>query len=84
MNDSEKTIEARLINCLNNNGIERLSYPPEYDSLTFITLVVDIENEFDIIFPDELLTFEAFGDLEILKDIIEKLMQEHCLDEHQT
>ena len=55
MENLDNTIKMRLIECFNRNGIEHISPSTEYDSLSFITTVVDIENEFGITFPDELL-----------------------------
>ena len=48
MENLDNTIKMRLIECFNRNGIEHISPSTEYDSLSFITTVVDIENEFGI------------------------------------
>lgn len=84
MDGLNKTIEERLTDCLDRNGIEKLSTTIEYDSLSFITAIVDIENEFGITFPDELLTFESFGSFEILLSIVNNLMILNEVNEHHA
>lgn len=70
MEDLKSAVKERLMDCLTRNGIEILSDPPEYDSLSFITAIVDIETEFDITFPDEFLTIESLNSIETLLDIV--------------
>lgn len=40
------------------------------DSITFITLVIEIEDCFEMIVPDDLLTIENFENLDNVVDII--------------
>ena len=84
MENLEKKKKMRLIECFNRNGIEHISPSTEYDSLSFITTVVDIENEFGITFPDELLNADTFIDLETLTDIVKHQEKKKKIDEHQT
>jgi acyl carrier protein len=41
------------------------------DSLTFITLIVEIESHFEIIIPDELLLMENFRTINAIGQIVE-------------
>ena len=84
MENLDNTIKMRLIECFNRNGIEHISPSTEYDSLSLITTVVDIENEFGITFPDELLNADTFIDLETLTDIVKHQVLITKIDEHQT
>jgi len=44
------------------------------DSITFITFIVELENEFQIEFPDDLLLLETISSLYGLCEIIESLV----------
>lgn len=44
------------------------------DSLTFMQLVIQIEDEFQVEFPDELLVSDLFSSLRGLSDIIDELV----------
>lgn len=46
------------------------------DSLTFISLLIEIENEFDIIIPDEFVKLDLFRNFDDIVDIIFDLMEE--------
>lgn len=53
-----------------NNPIEIM----ELDSVDFISFVIDIEEEFDINFPDEFLNKESFIKTQLVLNIIEGLL----------
>lgn len=63
-----------VISIYEHNGIEvnndHCADISEIDSLTFVTIVVDIENQLNIFYPDEYLTLEVFSSLESLSEII--------------
>ena len=40
------------------------------DSLTFIDMVIEIENQFELVIPDECLTFENFRNIEKIHALI--------------
>lgn len=63
-------IQTRIYECLERNGIVVLEdgMLDEFDSVMFITTVVDIESIFSISIPDEYLRIEEF---KFLKDIVQ-------------
>lgn len=67
-------IKDRLIQCLDKNGIDLDQDSPMIDSISFITAIVDIEQEFGIEFPDEYLTTEAMSSYEKIYDIVKILL----------
>ncbi len=46
------------------------------DSLTFISLLIEIESEFNIIIPDEFIKLDLFRNFNDIVDIIFDLMKE--------
>lgn len=46
------------------------------DSITFVSLIVELEEVYNINFPDELLMLEAIRDIDNLATIIEQQMEE--------
>ncbi len=46
------------------------------DSLKTISLVLDLEDEFQVQFPDELLTFESMNTMEAINNILRNLIAE--------
>lgn len=46
------------------------------DSLTFISLLIEIENAFGIIIPDEFVKLDSFRNFDDIVDIIFDLMKE--------
>lgn len=46
------------------------------DSLTFISLIIEIENVFDIIIPDDLVIMDKFRNFQKICDIVEKITEE--------
>lgn len=47
------------------------------DSIMFITLIVEIEDSFDIIIPDELILMENYKSVEDFMMIIEQSLNNH-------
>lgn len=71
----------RIIKLLENNGviiesdeedIDLRSY--SIDSILFISFIVDLENEFSIIMPDEYLTIELLQSVDGLTNLIIELI----------
>ena len=71
-------IRERLVECLKNSGIdpENMDEKIEIDSLAFITTVIEIESEFEIEFPDTVLTANIFESYIALEDMVTELV--HC------
>lgn len=67
-----------LYEVLNNNGIffdeDSLNQPLEMDSLTFVTLIVDIENSFGIVYPQEYMVYDKALTLFWLEEVIKSLL----------
>ena len=75
MNDIKET----LINCLDRNGIELNGDNEDIeiiDSISFITIIVDIENEFNIEFPDEYLIIDNINNFEKLYNTVLLLIED--------
>lgn len=74
MNDYE-IIKQKLINLMNSCGFnisnENMDENLEYDSLQFISTMVDIENEFNIEIPDEFML--SFG-LDTANDFLNMIL----------
>lgn len=71
----KETIKDGIIRAFINKGlviddeeIELKDYIP--DSLTFITLIIEIETILDMEFPNELLTFERLGTINSLTEAL--------------
>ncbi len=67
-------IRNRLLNCLDRNGIDFSDETQEIDSISFITVIVDIEREFDIEFPDEYLVMDSISSFDKLYEIVSMLV----------
>ena len=48
----------------------------DIDSITFVSLIVRIEETFNIIFPDEFLLIEMVGDIRCLVTVIEQQLDD--------
>ena len=75
---TENEIKQRILVCLNNTGIGISTFEEDIrideiapDSLTFITLIIELENAFEIEIPAELLSGETF---ETLSNIYEYIL----------
>jgi len=53
-------IKERMERIFNDHGIEIDSEDGEMDSFEFISMIIDVENEFDIVVPDEFLSISSF------------------------
>ena len=56
------------------NGIDFSDETQEIDSISFITVIVDIEREFDIEFPDEYLVMDSISSFDKLYEIVSMLV----------
>lgn len=67
-----------LFDILNNNGIffdeTNLEALLEMDSITFVTLIVDIENSFGIEYPNEMMVYDNNVSVLRLEEIIQSLL----------
>jgi len=75
-------IKERLLDCIERNGIlvEYKKEMPERvlieDSLQFVVLLIELENEFGIVVPDEYLTTEEnLTDFQALCTMVNKLIE---------
>ncbi len=71
-------IESIIIKVLNENGIEveNANAILDFDSLTFISIIVCLEEELNIVIPDNLLTIDNFLTMQMYLDNINKLIKE--------
>lgn len=83
MNKTE--IETRILKCFAECGIPVWKEEGEDDiflslfipdSLAFINIVVKIEEEFNVEFPDDLLTMNSFNSLAGLTNIVVEILEE--------
>lgn len=70
----EHNIKERIIEMVEENGIEigEEGVLENIDSLQFVSLLVSVEQEFDIEIPDEYLISDQVLDIESLVAIAEK------------
>ena len=66
----------KIQNCLEENGIEVLNDGTldNVDSISFISSIVSLEEEFNIEFPDEYLLIEKMNNINNICLIIESLL----------
>ena len=76
-------MKDRIIACLNEIGIfigaeqdDLLLSELIQDSLTFITMIVELENTFKVKIPDEFLNLGSLQTLDDIVVLIEKLKEE--------
>lgn len=74
-------IYDRLIKCYDAIGID-ISLEDErdllcisLDSISFVSLTVEIESEFDILFPNEYIDMEYFLNPKVLVNVITHLLE---------
>jgi len=48
----------------------------QMDSLSFVTVIVELEQEFDVEFPDEYLNINLINSIEELEEVVKKLLLE--------
>lgn len=66
-------IENKVINIFNENGVEIIDKNeplPEMDSINYISILVSLEQEFDIEFSDDFLIMENQPNAQVFIDII--------------
>lgn len=66
---NKQIIRNQIYSILECNGINSIE-KAQISSLTYITLICELESKFNIEFPDEVLTTNVFSDLEYLERII--------------
>ena len=69
-NEVEKIFEQNGIVIEQNGNLSDL------DSLKFVSSIVDIEDKFNIEFPDELLLMDVFIDINSVCQIIQKIKED--------
>ena len=76
-------IEKAIKECFRNAGIflasdcdDNALTRMDIDSFTFISLMVEIENHFEIAFPDEMLSKEMFSSLSGFAKLVAQLKAE--------
>lgn len=76
-------VKNELFQCLNNIGIVMEKTDEDFDlneygldSLQFISFIVEMENCFDIEFPDELLVMDTMTSFNAFTNIIEGLIND--------
>lgn len=79
----EKNIKEIIIDKLNLQELDDeiienmdLYLDAAMDSLTFISIIIEIENAFDIEIPDNLLIMDKFKNFKKICDIVEKISKE--------
>lgn len=78
MNDLYKKIEYITSNICNSNAATVSELDTLYmDSIDFINLIIDIEEFFSIIIPDNLLLMENFKSKQQIINTIYSLLNEH-------
>ena len=58
---------------IENDSVNLASFIP--DSITFVSIIVSIEEIFNIEFPDDLLLLSAFNDSNLLINILDNLLE---------
>ena len=70
-------IYEKIKRYLNEVGIQNINdFKDEIDSIAFIQMIVQIEQEFDISIDDDYLLIENFSDIDIICDYITKKCNE--------
>lgn len=76
--------KKRLLQCFENIGII-IELNPEndtslldlsFDSLMFVNLIIEIEHEFNIVFPDNQLNIDLLKSFNGFANLIDKLIEE--------
>ena len=82
---TREEIKQNLIKVLSNNisenktneyDYENINIIDEYDieSLTFISIIIDLEHIFNVIIPDDLLQMDEFSDFNNIVNILDSLL----------
>lgn len=81
---TQKTVEEKIKIMLENNGIAFEDNDDgdtdidvtAMDSITFISFIIDVEDAFEIVLPDELLSIEVLQSLSSFANIVYELVNE--------
>lgn len=78
------TTVDRIISCLEQAGIflevgsRELDFTEdEVDSLSFMSFIINLENEFNIVVPDYMVNYESFKSLESVAMYIDGIMKQN-------
>ncbi len=71
-NEVKKIFEQNGVFIYEEEGIEKL----ELDSLQFVSSIADLETQFNILIPDELLNDENLNSMQDFCKVIEKLVKD--------
>ena len=76
-------LQNRIIRILEENGIyvsDDWDEELEFDSITFISTIVCLEEEFNIEIPDDFLLFENFKTFRLYMDNIDKILSTNDIE----
>lgn len=73
---NEMNIRQKIIKCIEENGIQICSDGnlDELESIKFISLIVSLEEEFKIEFPEEYLLTYKLSNVDMIKEVIINLI----------
>ena len=73
---NEMNIRQKIIKCIEENGIQISSDGnlDELESIKFISLIVSLEEEFKIEFPEEYLLTYKLSNVDMIKEVIINLI----------
>lgn len=89
MNNAAQPIEGRVKDILLNSGclsiLNNESETLSFDSIEFVNLIVELEQEFSICIPDEYLAPEAFSTYKAICNIVANLIEEqNCVESNNA
>jgi len=58
---------------IENIGVNQLFEEVDMDSIAFITMIIEIEKIFQVVFPEDKLSFEEAGSIEKICKILENM-----------
>lgn len=67
---SEKIVRERIKELMSKYELINDDFSDEIDSITFISLTVDIEDEFDIVIEEEKLIISEFANLDSIAEYV--------------
>lgn len=72
----KKEVINKLINIFEDNGIdvENQNIISEIDSLVYMTIIVEIEQIFNIVLPDTVLKENVFNDIDGFSNVIYQIV----------
>lgn len=77
------TTRERIVRALEQTGVEtnlenELDLAEQFDSVTFISAVLELEQEFGIAVPDVYLNMQFFASIDHTTEIVEQLIKEQA------